>query len=380
MFTPKMFTPNKPTLSTAKHRVIRAAAGARPARRRPTLTVLLVLLASLLIPGTVAASPPPESTSNQDRRAPAVIFDSDMDFDDATTLALLCNLDIQGRLDLRAVTVTGNGMGLPGRAEVHAASILQRCGRPDVPIGSANPTPSPGGNSLSPDSRGRFEQVLSDALGDAGVSAPALPPADELIRQVVAADRSRITVLATGPLTTPARVLTDPKTRARIERVVAMGGAFAVPGNIFGPTAAGFDKSQEVNIWLDPRAAAAVNDAARGRQLTFVPLDATNSVPVSSTLIERLPRTAAGTVARDIMQHPSMPAMIATGALYWWDALAALSLIEPELTRTVTGGVDITVSGPASGRTSWAERGPRRSVAIAADRPAFERAFLAGLA
>ncbi|NNG35724.1 nucleoside hydrolase [Nakamurella aerolata] len=359
----------------------RSSATRSATTRRSALVVLvMVVLASLLGTPTAAAERPVTSVPGPAQRPPAVVFDSDMDFDDASTLALLCNLDLQGRLDLRAVTITGNGMGLPGRAEVHAATILRRCGLPTVPIGTANPAPSPGGNTVSPDSRVRFERVLTDALGDAAATSGPLPAADQLVRQVVAESRGRVTILATGPLTTPARLLTDPRIRARIDRVVAMGGAFDVPVNIFGPRAAGFDKSQEVNIWLDPRAAATVNAAARPGQLTFIPLDATDSVPVSSDLIERLPRTPAGNIVRDIMQHPSMPAMIATGALYWWDPLAALSLVQPELVRTTAGAVHVTVAGPAAGRTSWAAKGPRRSVASGADRAAFEQAFLAALA
>jgi hypothetical protein len=46
---------------------------------------------------------------------PAVVFDTDVDFDDTVALAALAQKHIDGRIDLRAVTITNNGGGLPGQ-------------------------------------------------------------------------------------------------------------------------------------------------------------------------------------------------------------------------------------------------------------------------
>ena len=45
-----------------------------------------------------------------------VVFDADMDFDDAAALAYLSQEHKKGRIELRAVTVTNSGVGLPGFA------------------------------------------------------------------------------------------------------------------------------------------------------------------------------------------------------------------------------------------------------------------------
>jgi len=66
-----------------------------------------------------------------------VIYDSDMDFDDASTLAYLCEEHKLRRIDLRAVTVANDGFGQPGRTLRHARSVLEQCGLPQVPIAEA---------------------------------------------------------------------------------------------------------------------------------------------------------------------------------------------------------------------------------------------------
>jgi inosine-uridine nucleoside N-ribohydrolase len=60
-----------------------------------------------------------------------------------------------------------------------------------------------------------------------------------------------LTIIAVGPLTNVAAALVaDPALADRLERVMVMGGAFAVPGNVT-PTA-------EFNLFMDPEAAQIV--------------------------------------------------------------------------------------------------------------------------
>ncbi|MTI94031.1 MAG: nucleoside hydrolase [Firmicutes bacterium] len=80
-----------------------------------------------------------------------------------------------------------------------------------------------------------------------------------------------ITLVATGPLTNVA-LLVDryPREAALLRRIVIMGGALAVPGNVT-PVA-------EFNIHADPEAAQIVFDS--GLPLTLVGLDVTHQVQV----------------------------------------------------------------------------------------------------
>jgi hypothetical protein len=97
--------------------------------------LLALLLALAVLPATAAHA-----------RPPAVVFDTDMDFDDAATLAYLAQEHRAGRIELRAITVTNSGAGLPGRAIRHARCLAERLGLSGVRIPTAPPpgrTPSP---------------------------------------------------------------------------------------------------------------------------------------------------------------------------------------------------------------------------------------------
>ena len=68
---------------------------------------------------------------------PAVIFDTDVDFDDTVALAALAQQHLRGTIDLRAVTVTNNGGGLPGKAYQHARCLLDSLGLHQIPVADA---------------------------------------------------------------------------------------------------------------------------------------------------------------------------------------------------------------------------------------------------
>src|SRR3954470_23823925 len=67
-------------------------------------------------------------------RGPAVIVDTDMDFDDTAALAYLGQADRLGMIDLRAVTVEISGVGLKGNGLAHARCELRKVGMPLVPV------------------------------------------------------------------------------------------------------------------------------------------------------------------------------------------------------------------------------------------------------
>jgi len=88
----------------------------------------------------------------------------------------------------------------------------------------------------------------------------------------------RQTLIALGPLTNVAMAVeADAAAMRRIGRVVAMGGAVNVPGNVT-PTA-------EFNVHVDPEAAARV--LAAGLRLDLVPLDATRQAMLTRGELER---------------------------------------------------------------------------------------------
>lgn len=347
-----------------------------------TLIAAIALVATWATPA-VAHSPVdvagPSSTSGT--RPVPVVYDSDLDFDDASTLAFLRQAHKQRRIELRAVTVVNNGIGTAGRSLTHARTILEKCGLPRVPVADGSPT---GVNPAPPEARETFERVLTGALDDADrPNQPSPVSAAHLIADTVLASPRPVTVLATGPLSNVAAALrTSPGVAPRIARLYVMGGAFDVLGNLFGSTTGGFDNTQEVNLWIDPPAADDVFSTMPDGRVRIVPLDATNHAMITQAYIDRL-GAAAETVETElvhsIVTQPDMPPLIELDIMFWWDALAAASLVEggeDGLVSYRTRNVDVVLDGPSSGRTVDAVDGTPQLVGHTADGAGFEDFFL----
>jgi inosine-uridine nucleoside N-ribohydrolase len=201
----------------------------------------------------------------------------------------------------------------------------------------------------------------------------------------VQAARTPVTVLATGPLSNVSAALDrmSPRTlRDRLGRVVVMGGAFDVGGNLFGSTTAGFDNTQEVNMWIDPVAAGHVLATVPRARVSVVGLDATNHAPITPSFVEELGAGATSYEARTvhaIVTQPGMPELIGQGVMFWWDALAAVSLVTGQGVDYRVRPVDVVRAGPSSGRTVSGPGGTPQHVGATADGALFEDLFLDGL-
>jgi purine nucleosidase len=160
-------------------------------------------------------------------------------------------------------------------------------------------------------------------------------------------------------------------------------GHHAVPGNLYGSALPGFDNSQEFNMWMDPASARQVLRRARPGSVRLVPLDATRFVPITPAFVARLAadQNAPGArLAYRIASQPDLAALIDLGIMYWWDALAALSLVHDDIV-TVRRQVPISIvqTGEQSGRTVTTRDGVPVRAALEADRVAFEETFLDAL-
>ncbi|CAM9992459.1 unnamed protein product [Sphacelaria rigidula] len=83
---------------------------------------------------------------------------------------------------------------------------------------------------------------------------------EQLLAETLLAADGRVTVIATGPLTNIAWVLANhPEVAPKIEKVLIMGGALDVPGNVFARDVPESDESAEWNFFWDPQAAKAVS-------------------------------------------------------------------------------------------------------------------------
>ena len=245
-------------------------------------------------------------------RAPAVIVDTDMDFDDTAALAYYGEADRLGLIDLRAVSVENSGVGLPGNALAHARCELRKLGMPLVPATDGDR----GGVNNFPD----FQRQLLD-----GVIAGAVQPCGTARREGLAAELlaassvlDHVTLVTLGPLTTVAEALHRyPFLASRIDRVWVEGGDTS--------------GAPDFNLWADPAAAQAVLAALPGK-LTFTGVNATNQVPITTAFRTRLladQHTAAAGIVAAIATNPLVVGASDGNGAFWWDPLTAVSSTVP---------------------------------------------------
>ncbi len=298
------------------------------------------------------------SGSGASGRIPVVV-DTDLSTDDAIALLYLA---ASPRIDLRAVTVSGTGLVHCPAGARNAAQLLALAGKTDVPVACGRDFPLAGARAVPEDWRTAADGLFGLSLPP--VHAHASGDAVSLLRR----EAPGATVLELAPMTNLAQALrADSSLARRIDGVVAMAGALAVPGNAPDAPAA------ETNAWLDPTAMRVVLQS--GVPLSLVPLDATNHVPITAYVSDTFGRyhyaTPEATFVWDLFRETA----IANGGSFFWDPLAAVSLLDPGVLTTAERRVDVFTNGRDAGRTI-AGSGSHVSVAVGADEARFERDLL----
>ena len=217
-----------------------------------------------------------------------VLIDTDPGIDDA--IAILFALHAPG-LEVEGITTVAGNIGL-GVTTRNALRILALGGQA-VPVAAG---------SAAPLTRAGVQELAihgEDGLG--GVTLPdplAAPVAGEAVAwlagKLMAQEVGTFDLLALGPLTNIALLVREaPEAARRVGRLVAMGGAIEVRGNV-GPHA-------EFNIANDPEAAEIV--LAAGLDLTLIPLDVTRQVRADAAFLSRLDRagTPQALAVRDLV-------------------------------------------------------------------------------
>ena len=210
-----------------------------------------------------------------------------------------------------------------------------------------------------------------DGLGDTpGWPAASLPSAPavavDLMVELARRHRERLVVIALGPLTNLAHWLArDPETLRSVGRVVVMGGAVDVRGNV--------TPGAEFNIHVDPDAARQVFEA--GLPLEIVPLDATRQAVLTPSELEGALAMRPGPVtdriraftARGFLEHPG-----GRPGLTLHDPLAVGLAVDPGLATWRSARLTV---GP-DGETRRALGAPNCRVADRVDRDRFVAMFL----
>jgi purine nucleosidase len=274
-----------------------------------------------------------------------LILDVDTGIDDALGLLYACAAPEATILGVS--TVAGN-VDLT-RATRNTRAVLALAGRADIPVWPGCTRPI----MREPDD-------ASEIHGGSGLGHAVLPepPANEnagnAIDEIVAAVKAhpgKIILIATGPLTNIAvALMREPQLPKLIKRLVLMGGAFKVAGNI-RPAA-------EFNIWHDPEAARVVFQsfgADGAAPLVAVGLDVTHQTLLLPEHLADLARRCEGAAhapallrfLEDSTRHyfEFMEKRVGRRHFVMHDPLAIAAAIDPTLIDTTAVAVDIETTG-----------------------------------
>lgn len=271
--------------------------------------------------------------------ATRIVLDCDPGHDDALAIMLAT---ASPELELLGVTTVA-GNTLVGNATRNALIVLDMVNRPDIPVHSGSDRPLV-----------RELRTAATMHGDGGLDGPVpLAPsrsadsdnALEFIENVLRHAQAPVTLVATGPLTNMARVVTElAHVHDRIAEIVFMGGAIGL-GN--------WTPAAEFNILVDPEAAEIVLRSAIKK--TMIGLEVTHEAWLDNSHAEQLRGTGAcGDFVAELLDHfvgfhqdrfgwPGAPIH---------DAVTIAHLIDPSLVTTIFTNVTVeTESELTLGRT-----------------------------
>ena len=273
-----------------------------------------------------------------------ILIDTDPGIDDA--LAILLAL-ASPEVSVEAITTVAGNVGIEA-ATANAFRILdiaRPARRPRVAQGAAAPLRRPlldavryhgddGMGNLgalsNPDGTPRYVPVT------AGLDQLDGP---DLILDALDRFGGELVLVALGPLTNVAIALARDRERlARLSRLVVMGGAVRVPGNV--------TPAAEFNFFTDPDAVAAVLES--GLRVEIVPLDVTRQVLLTRRALESALGASDGPRARFLRD-------ITARALDRGEAERGMPLHDPlavgvALDRSLVGLEDLHVAMETDGR------------------------------
>jgi len=315
-----------------------------------------------------------------------VIIDTDPGIDDA--LALLLALRSPELEVLAITTVSGNvPVGVATRNVFTVLSLLPADRRPPVAEGASGPLqkqPTYATSVHGEDGLGGFHRHRGSFRPLRG-TPPRVPSsqrgaAGEILHHICASTE-RCTVIALGPLTNIAQAIERGRaTMAGLKRIVVMGGAFTVSGNV--------TPAAEFNMFVDPHAARLVFHA--GIPLTVVGLDVTRKVRLTRETTEKKVTPRQTMISQflcdctaDLFAFCEEQEGVASFPLH--DPLAVGVVIDPSLVVCESMHVDVETRGNVTEgmtvadrrpiRASW-KKPPNADVCLAVDASRFLSLFL----
>lgn len=299
-----------------------------------------------------------------------IILDVDTGIDDAMAIAYAARSP-EVRL-LGVTTLFGN---VPvEEATRNSLYVLELLGRGDVPVyaGAAKPLIRPEPKQYAKWVHG--EDGLGGALDREPLGRAGDQSAVQFMVEQVRRLPGQVTIVAVGPMTNLAQaVLADPDFVRLAGRVVIMGGAVTVPGNV--------TPHAEANIYSDPEAAAIVFRS--GLPLTMVGLDVTMKTLLPRTRLAEWRRKGGKfaefmATAADFYMNAYESWKPGIGGCALHDPLAVGIAIDPAFCRSEEMAVEVVTTGERTGKTVGERSGdaPGTNVCLEVDADRFLRHFM----
>ncbi|MBD2537581.1 nucleoside hydrolase [Coleofasciculus sp. FACHB-SPT36] len=292
-----------------------------------------------------------------------VLMDHDGGVDDYLATMLLMTMDDVQPLGI--VVTPADCYVQPGVSATR--KILDLMGRSEVPVAESTV------RGINPFPRlFRRDSFVVDHLPILNeretIQTPLVPESGQkfMVRSLQSAP-SPVTLMVTGPLTTVATALDmAPEIEGKIEKIVWMGGALNVPGNVSRDIEPGQDGSAEWNVYWDPISANRVWETSI--PIVLCPLDLTNNVPVTSEVVCQLGKQRRYPIS-DLAGQ--CYALVIPQDYYFWDILATAYLAHPEFYEVLEEETIIITTGLSQGRTKVEPSGRKIRVMQKVDKERF---------
>ena len=272
-----------------------------------------------------------------------IIIDTDMAFDDCVAILYLLN---HPDFEVMGITVAGTGEAHSQPGVENALQLLRIAGRDDgtIAVTGGDEDPMDGYHVFPTFWRRDVDNFFNHPKEKIAAHADPRHAVDYLVYELSGTEE-KIILVVLGPLTNIAEAFEkDPPIKANVEKIVIMGGAVKVPGNLIIPGHSDHLKNKyaEWNIYCDPLAAQIVFRS--GVPVYLISLDGTNQIPVTPDFVEYMRKNSSTKETEFILVGMDVKMWaIQAGHYYFWDVLAAAAAVDDDIMGYDVLNLDVIV-------------------------------------